>query len=188
MDQPETIQAEQDGALVAAVRSGDQAAFARLYDRYARLVRAVCFDATGHGEQAQDLCQETFLRAYRKLDDLREPDNFAGWLLGIARLVGQEWRRSKARDRHRYTGLAAGAAQLSRASSGDDEDLCRLRQGLALLPDDERLALHLFYLLEQPAEQARTTLNLSRAGFYALVARARRKLAQFLQDDREVQP
>jgi RNA polymerase sigma-70 factor (ECF subfamily) len=71
--------------LVRAVLAGEKAAYKTLYDRYAPLVRAVCYDAIGNLTEAQDLAQDVFVRAYEKLGQLRDPARFGKWLLGIAR-------------------------------------------------------------------------------------------------------
>ncbi len=65
-----------DKTLIEAVLAGDKAAYEKLYDRYAPLVRAVCYDYTGNLADAQDLAQDVFMRAYEKLDRLRNPDSF----------------------------------------------------------------------------------------------------------------
>jgi RNA polymerase sigma-70 factor (ECF subfamily) len=93
------------------VLSGDRAAFAELYDRRARLVRAICFDATHDADATADLTQETFLRAYMKLGTLRDPQLFSAWLVGIARQVSREWRRGRLRDRRWQAGQGLRADQ-----------------------------------------------------------------------------
>jgi hypothetical protein len=59
-----------DADLVRRTLRGDRETFADLYDRYARLVRAFCWDATRDLPQAQDLTQEVFLRAFQRLPEL----------------------------------------------------------------------------------------------------------------------
>ncbi|MEW6250603.1 MAG: sigma-70 family RNA polymerase sigma factor [Planctomycetota bacterium] len=176
-----------DATLVSGVLNGDRAAFAELYDRRARLIRAVCFDATHDLDVAADLTQETFLRAWMRLRALREPQRFAPWLVGIARQVCREWRRGKLRYERRLAGLAATRRP---ATAGDaaqppdpprDERLDLLRDALAALPERERLGLHAFYLQDLDAEQARTVLGLSRSGLYRLLACARRRLRSVLE-------
>lgn len=181
---------------MAAALAGDSEAFGRLYDRYARLIRAVCFDTTQDLGQANDLCQETFLRAYRKLPELRDPEKLAAWLLAIARFVCREWKRGRARDRHRYVGLAVSAGRrdgsagtaVGCAAENGAPDAQQVRRALEALPEDQRIALHLFYLQDQCAEQARAVLGLSRPGFYKLLARARQRLAKLLGPLRENHP
>src|SRR5208337_5447593 len=93
-----------DADLVASVLAGDREAFGCLYDRYARLVRAVVYDSFADSPTVQDLTQECFLRAYKSLARLRQPDRFAQWVVGIARQVGRERRRFSRRDRHQFVG------------------------------------------------------------------------------------
>lgn len=71
--------------LVTQAQGGDHEAFAALYDRHARLVRAICFDSTGHLASAEDLSQEVFLRVHQKLHQLRDGDSFVPWICEIAR-------------------------------------------------------------------------------------------------------
>ncbi|HTJ40693.1 MAG TPA: sigma-70 family RNA polymerase sigma factor [Kofleriaceae bacterium] len=70
--------------LVALVRGGDRAAFATLYQRFARVVHAVAL-ARVRPADAADVVQDVFLVAYERLDELREAAAFPGWLLQIAR-------------------------------------------------------------------------------------------------------
>lgn len=171
---------ERDEEFVARVRRGDREAFGHLYDRYAGLVRSVCFEATGDVVDAQDLAQEVFLSAFRQLDQLINPGNFGGWIVGIARLSGREWRRARHRDRHQWVGDTTEDIAEPEQPDHDDQ-WSDVKAALASLSEDERLSIHLFYLEEQPAELARQILNLSLSGFYRLLDRARTTLAQRLK-------
>ena len=170
-----------DATLVLGVLSGDRAAFAELYDRRARLIRAICYDNTEDLHSAADLTQEVFLRAYRKLGELHDPQRFPAWLVGIARQVCREWRRGRLRERKALGGLRP-ARECPGALPPDrlDERIARLREAIGELPEKERLALHAFYLQEQDAERARTVLGLSRSGLYRVLSSARRRLASAL--------
>jgi len=167
---------ETDGALAKAALRGDRSAFAELYDRRARLIRAICFDTTNDLHSAADLTQEVFLRAYSKLDSLREPERFAAWLTGIARQVCREWRRGRLRDRQMACPLPEGVEPAARPREAD-RCLETLREALARLPERERLSLQAFYLQGLDAEQARTVLGLSKSTFYRVLAKARERLA-----------
>lgn len=171
---------ERDEELVGRVRRGDRESFGHLYDRYAGVVRGVCFEATGNVVDAQDLAQEVFVSAFQQLDQLNDPTRFGAWLVGIARLSGQEWRRTQHRDRHEWTGDTTEELA-EREQLNHDDHWSDLRMALGSLSEDERLGIHLFYLEEQPAEMARQMLNLSLSGFYRLLDRARKKLAQRLK-------
>lgn len=177
-----------DRTLVKGALDGDKAAFVELYDRRAPLIRAICFDATHESHSAADLTQEVFLRAYRRLGRLRDPDRFAAWLAGIARQVCREWRRKRGRERKAMNTLAAAADRAGASPPGlPDERILVLRKAIASLPEKERLALHAFYLQERNAEQARALLGLSRSGLYRVLSCARRRLERLLRM-REVSP
>jgi len=172
--------AASDGTLVNGARNGDRAAFAELYDRRARLVRAICFEATQDLEMAAELTQEVFLRAMQKLQNLRDPQRFAPWLVGIARQVCREWRRGKWRERRRLVPLAADE-DLERTSEAPDDRQALLRAALGSLPERERLSLQAFYLGGLDAEQARAVLGLSLSSFYRVLAQAREHLGDVLR-------
>ncbi len=178
-----------DATLVMGVLSGDREAFAELYDRRARLIRAICYDATGDLHSAADLTQEVFLRAYRGLGALHDPHKFCAWLAGIARQVCREWRRSRRREQSGIARLAAESEvhQAEEPVNQPEERIMLLRRAVASLPEKERLALHAFYLQGQDAEQAGAVLGLSRSGLYRVLSCARKRLERLLTKQ-EVQP
>jgi RNA polymerase sigma-70 factor (ECF subfamily) len=165
--------------LVERARRGDRDAYAALYDRYARLIRAVCYDTTGDMEHAQDLAQEVFLRAHRRLTSLRDDDRFGGWLIGIARRVQQEWLKRKRRDRRVQTGIPTQALAVDSDANIDSEQ--RIKHALARLPEKQRLALHLFYLQGKSAAESQKVLQMSSSGFYKLLAQASEQITQLLE-------
>jgi len=87
-----TGHAAEDGRLVRSARAGDESAFARLYERYGRVVHAMLLGRAAR-EEVDDLVQDVFLTAWRRLDDLRDPAAFGGWITMIA--------RNRAVDAHR---------------------------------------------------------------------------------------
>lgn len=72
-----------DDTLVQEALAGNQAAFRVLFDKYKRLVYAVAFQKTGNADDAWDITQEAFLRAYKHLRTLKEPRRFRAWLTTI---------------------------------------------------------------------------------------------------------
>ncbi len=91
-------QGSDDAMLVIAARDGDRAAFGRLYDRYARMVHGVLL-AKVPVVEVDDLVQEVFLLALRRLSTLREAGSFGAWLATIARNLAKDYyRRSVSED------------------------------------------------------------------------------------------
>src|SRR5438132_4897634 len=70
--------------LVLSAQDGDRAAFGELCVRYERMVYSIALARLGSHAEAQELCQEVFMHALEKIDQLREPDCFGGWLRSMA--------------------------------------------------------------------------------------------------------
>ncbi len=178
-----------DASDVGGARAGDGEAFARLYTRHAPVVLALCRRNLTQAE-AEDACQETFLRAYRKLDQLKSAGGLRPWLYTIARHVCSERRRTATRRRlHEELAVmdirVAPSADLRpgpSAAAEQVEQLDRLTAAMDRLPDDERLAIHLCYLEPNPPAAASEALNVSRAAYYRLVRRARERLAVWMKE------
>jgi len=182
-----------DGTLVLGTINGDQSAFAELYDRRARLIRAVCYDETHDSHLAAELTQEVFLRAYKNLRRLHDPDKFGSWLVGIARNMCRDWRRKRLREERATTGLAQQRLQAGCQADPPDECLMELRDAIAgrlaqggrckSLTQQERLALHAFYLQGRSVEEARGVLGLSRSGFYRVLSSACERLRKLFEGE-----
>lgn len=194
-----------DLGLVRAGRHGDgmspdgHEAFARIYDRHGAVVRALCRQNAPTDADADDALQETFLRAYRMLDRLTDPDGLRSWLYAIARLVCSERRRSARRRGVHEHGAAEEVRTMttttatrgnSAAPMGESPGECAAKQerlellsrAMDQLPDNERLALHLYYLEADPVVAASVALGVSRSGFYKLLTRARERLSVLMSE------
>jgi RNA polymerase sigma-70 factor (ECF subfamily) len=94
----------EDARLVSAARDGDRAAFGRLYDLYARMVHGVLMARVPLGV-VDDLVQDVFVMALRRLSTLRETASFGAWLATIA--------RNRANDFHRHSPREQGTEDTS---------------------------------------------------------------------------
>ena len=84
--------ASEDARLVRDARNGDEAAFNRLYDRYARMVHGLLLARVPRTD-LDDLVQDVFLTAWRRLPSLRDPAAFGGWLVTITRNRATDFHR-----------------------------------------------------------------------------------------------
>jgi RNA polymerase sigma-70 factor (ECF subfamily) len=112
--------ASEDASLVRAARNGDEGAFARLYERYARIVHGLLL-ARAPRADVDDLVQDVFLAAWRRLEALRDPAAFGGWVSMIA--------RNRAADFHRRT---VESVELTDELAGHDATAART-EALAVL-------------------------------------------------------
>jgi len=95
MGEPDSIQ--DTAAYVARAQRGDAAAFACLVERHGATLLRFAARLAGPGSPAEDLVQETLLRAFRALPNLAEPERFEAWLLAIAANLARTWWRRQAR-------------------------------------------------------------------------------------------
>ncbi len=136
--------------LIARARAGDHEAFRLIFERHARPVLGFLYSLVDQRDLAEELTQETFVRAYRKLKELRDDSKVSTWLFGISRNVAREALRARKRDNNSLTN--------DRNSSQDREDLSSvspsdrllgkelniaMRTALALLDEDKRLVFTL---------------------------------------------
>ncbi|HEY0173963.1 MAG TPA: sigma-70 family RNA polymerase sigma factor [Pyrinomonadaceae bacterium] len=145
--------------LVARVRAGDEDAFRLIFDRYSRPVLGFIFDMVGDRSLAEDLAQETFVRAFRGLQTLREETKLSTWLFGIARNCALEQLRSRKRDAGNVEIDAEPGFELhdrARTPSGEllDKELSGVIQtALARLDEDKRTVFTLKVLQQRSYEE-----------------------------------
>jgi RNA polymerase sigma-70 factor (ECF subfamily) len=116
-----------DATYVESARRGDALAFEALVRRYYRAAYAVALALLSNGMDAEDVCQDAFLKALERLDDCREPDKFASWLLRIVRNRAHNfraYRRVRATESLELTGAAG------REDSARDAERADLRKRL----------------------------------------------------------
>jgi RNA polymerase sigma-70 factor (ECF subfamily) len=139
-------------ALVRRAQTGDRSAFEELVRRSSRLVFTRLYLETGSTHRAEDLLQETLLRAYRSLRHLTDPAGYRSWLLSIAHNVTIDAAR---RDDRRKRSAPAHESPLDGVPTKDPppDEAChreeRRQQVLAALrslPEEYRMPLALRYL------------------------------------------
>lgn len=130
---------ETDAELVLRVRRGSRHAAGRLLERYLRACHAVAFAVTGAEQDAEDVCQEAFVVAIERIDDCREPERFAGWLLQIVRNRARNYlRRERVRRTQPLDPGAPGTAATPAEAAEQEELRRRLQSALAQLPEAHR--------------------------------------------------
>jgi RNA polymerase sigma-70 factor (ECF subfamily) len=175
-----------DVHLCAAVAGGDQAAFARLFDRHLRAVANHCFRLSGSWSAAEDLAQATFLTAWRRRADIRVVAGSAlPWLLTVATYnVRSEWRTQRRwLAAIRRMPLAAETADPAEEIAGRIDDERRMRPILAAvrrLPRAEREAVALCVWSGLSYADAAQALGIGEASVRSRVSRARARLTRSL--------
>ncbi|HET6550835.1 MAG TPA: RNA polymerase sigma factor, partial [Solirubrobacter sp.] len=162
-----------DARLAGRVRTGDEAAFAELYDRHHKPLLSFCRHMLGNAEDGEDALQQTFIRAHRALVAGQAPDAMRPWLFAIAR------NRCKTMLAARRE-AAVPVEDVSLAGLSDDvarrADLRELVSDLARLPEDQRGALVLFELGGLSQAEIGDALGVPAGKVKALVYQARAEL------------
>lgn len=131
---PTATELSADARLVEAVRRGEQEAFGRLYDRYAPMVHAVLLARVPYRE-VDDLVQDVFLLALRKLHTLKDVNAFGGWLAMIARNRAMDFYRRSRETEELHEDLAR------RSHSEADAEAARVLAAIRELPEAYRETL-----------------------------------------------
>jgi RNA polymerase sigma-70 factor (ECF subfamily) len=135
--------------LVARACQGDQEAFRLIFERYSRPLISFIYDQVGNRDVADELAQETFVRAYRSLHTLRAETKLSTWLFGIAKNVARESLRARVRDDRNVDLDDQLVLNLSDRGPVPVKQLLNkelnevIQNSLALLDDDKRLVFTL---------------------------------------------
>ena len=176
---------ETDQVLVGRSVRGDRAAFEELVRRTARLVFSRLYLETGSTDRAEDLAQETFLIAWRKIRQLTDPAGFRSWLFTIAQSVAIDAsRRDRRRKRsgtreppERLNDLADGAPEPDE-SAQREESRQRVLAVLRSLPEEYRLPLTLRYIAGADYETIGQQLGLTNGSLRGLLHRGMARLRE----------
>ncbi|EEF62506.1 sigma-70 family RNA polymerase sigma factor [Pedosphaera parvula] len=175
---------------MAAVRRGDAERYRELVERHERRVYAVAWSRLGNAALAEEVTQETFIRAYRRLWLLGDGAKFSGWINTIARRVainfGLRHRRElNKRERWALENADQSTKENSAVETGPLHTPETLRQTLAELPAAHRECLVLFYLEGQSGAEAAAALGISEAVLRVRLHRARHAMRERLEEKLE---
>jgi RNA polymerase sigma-70 factor, ECF subfamily len=174
-----------DRALVEACQAGSRAAFDELVVRHRRMIYQVCYRFVGNHEDATDLAQETFLRAYRALGRFKGQAQVGTWLYRIAvnlclNKVGTKAPPTAPID-ERLVGASSELDAMSRLVRA--ERAGQVRAAVAQLPPKQRATLILRVYQELPHQEIARVLGSSVGAVKANFFHALHNLRRLLQDE-----
>ncbi len=142
-----------DTELIQRTLAGDESAFGFLVDKYKGSVHALAYRKVGDFHIAEDITQDTFLKAYQKLSTLKDPGRFPGWLYVIAARCCISWLRQ---NRLQTESFDRVKGEINRQSWTKYADAClyeEVRDALESLPESERTVLTLYYMAGMTSEE-----------------------------------
>ena len=182
-----TSSAQQDESAVAAVRRGDAERYRELVERHERRVYAVAWSRLGDAALAEEVTQEVFIRAYRRLWLLGDGAKFAAWVNTIARhaAINLGLRHRRELNKRKRWALENPNVSTEENFADETDPLCTpetLRQTLAELPAAHRECLVLFYLEGKSGAEAAAALGISESALRVRLHRARAAMRERLEE------
>jgi RNA polymerase sigma-70 factor (ECF subfamily) len=177
-----------DEGLVRRARDGNREAFEELVRRTSRMVYARLYLETGDSHLAEDLVQETFLRAFRSVSHLSDPRGFRAWLMTIGQSVLiDSYRRAGAIRRTPPPRASQEALEGAPAPQVDEPGLAdtreKVRAILQSLPEEYRLPLTLRYIDGADYETIQTQLGLSAGSLRGILYRGLQLLRRAVKQE-----
>ena len=174
-----------DSQLIQRVLSGDDTAFAELVKKYQQPVHALVWRKVGDFHVAEEITQDTFLKAYQKLTTLKEPQRFVSWLYVIAANRCKAWLRKKRlwmQSLDATDGMQLESATYSGYVISENERVTAesqrevVKKLLAKLQESERTVMTLHYFGEMTCEEISKFLGVSVGAIKSRLSRARHRL------------
>ena len=185
------VEREDDVQLIQRTLSGDDTAFGILLQRHQKSVHALVWRKLGDFHTAEDITQDTFLQAYKKLSTLKNHNQFAGWLYVIADRLCIDWSRKRRLITQSLEDTpveeieqSSYAYHVSEAQETERTERHRelVKKLLAKLPESERTVVTLYYLGEMTTKEIGKFLGVSVDTIKSRLRRGRKRL----QEDEEL--
>ena len=174
-----------DVQLIRKILSGDDAAFSILVEKYQKSVHALAWRKIQDFHHAEEIMQDTFLRAYRKLPTLKNPDQFAGWLHVIANRLCIDWMRKQKSVMQSLEDTSVAEIEESSYTHHISEQRMTertehyhelVKRLLEKLPEKERAVVTLYYLDEMSTKEIGRFMGVSVNTITSRLHRARKRL------------
>ena len=183
------MEREDDAQLVRAVLSGDDTAFDILVGKYQKSVHALVWQKIGDFHYAEEITQDTFLRAYQKLSTLRNPSQFLGWLFVIANRLCLNWLQKQKSAKQVQSLEDTPVAEVAksdharyiseqRETEATEHRFEIVKKLLEKLPESERTAVTLRYLGEMTLKEISRSLGVPVGTVKVRLYRARKRLRE----------
>jgi RNA polymerase sigma-70 factor (ECF subfamily) len=181
MSQPQLFERLSDAALVDRARTGCASSFDELMARHQAPLRHF-LRVRASAAECDDLLQETFLRALRRLETYHDRFPVRAWLFAIARRTAADFgRRPRPASLERAEDVR-GAEREPHEAVGDEDQRCRLwSEAKRILAEAEWTALWLHYVEQLPIGEVAEVIGRSRTATKTMIFRARRELAAELR-------
>jgi RNA polymerase sigma-70 factor (ECF subfamily) len=182
-----TTTGQPDEEIISRILKGEQSAFSILVEKYQNYVFTLVLRFTENREDAEEIAQDVFVKAYRSLADFRGDSKFSTWLFTITRTSCLSFLRKKKLDTQSLDNERTGL-QVENRESGFNANLVEqksrhimLNQAISMLSVDDAQVLNLFYKAEQTLEEIGKIMRLDPNTVKVKLHRARQRLKEKLE-------
>lgn len=182
-----TTSGQPDEQIIDRILNGEQSAFALLVERYQNYVFTLVLRFTENREDAEEIAQDTFVKAYRSLADFRGDSKFSTWLFTITRTTCLSFLRKKKLNTQSLDNERTNL-QVENRESGFNANLVEqkskhamLNQAISMLSPDDAQVLNLFYKGDQTLDEIGKIMRLDPNTVKVKLHRARQRLRQKME-------
>jgi len=173
----------EDKTFVEKCLNGDGDAFGELVEKYQNKLHCIAFSILGNFHDAEDVVQETFLKAYVFLHKLSNPTKFSFWLYKIARNVSYDWRKREAKQTVSLSDLSLeDVNQMSLQRHREEELSAEIMEALDSLSEKQRSPL-IFSLAGYSYQEISEFLEVPESTIRGRISRAKQSLREEILDD-----
>ena len=184
------MEREDDVILIRKILSGDDTAFGTLVEKYQKSIHALAWRKIHDFHYAEEIMQDTFLRAYNKLPTLKNPNQFSGWLHVIANRLCIDWKRKQKPPMQSLNDIrqeeieqSSYTHHMSEQQVTERTEYCQdlVKKLLEKLPENERTVVALYYLDEMSTREIGEFMGVSVNTITSRLQRARKRLQTDLE-------
>lgn len=175
--------------IISQVLDGRKQAYSILITRYQRQIFNLMYRYSRSENDAADLTQEVFLRAFEKLNSFRSGHSFFAWLYTLAVNRANDWIRKRNRQQQNHIQLANQLTNHQEKDAGQEkllenkENLQRLHRAINMLTDDTREILMLRFHEEIPVKEVAQIFSISESAVKMRTARGLQQLQDIMQEE-----
>lgn len=166
--------------LITRILEGDTAGYAILVDRYKDLAYTIAYRITCSREDAEEIVQDSFVKAFRGLSTFRRQSKFSTWLYRIVYNAAISKKRIKGIDLQRIEDHPQADSLADIADDTETDRQALLEMAMQKIPEEDRVVLTLYYIEEASVDDIHQITGLSKANVKIRLFRARKKLQEWV--------
>lgn len=173
-----TLDTNNTNSLLSRLKSGDDQAFRELYKAYAKAMYNISYRIVNNKDEAEDVLQESFLKAFQNIQKFENTNAFGGWLKRVVINTSIDLVRKR-----KLNFISVEETDIADTEEEDVQyDVVTLRECILQLPDHHRIVLSLFLFEDQSHKDIAALLNITEGTSKSHYHRAKKKLVQLIKE------